>query len=79
MPEASWGGGTGYSYVELLRSNGDYLLVQHHAYAACAHEEIRYDRYRGLPVAATESQLVRYQALLRWHTVQVNRRHECHG
>jgi AcrR family transcriptional regulator len=31
----------GEAYVELLASNRDYLLLQHHAYAACDEEMIR--------------------------------------
>jgi AcrR family transcriptional regulator len=35
----------GLSYIELLHSHRDYLLLQHQAYAACADEDIR-DRVR---------------------------------
>jgi AcrR family transcriptional regulator len=37
----------GHSYVELLHSHRDYLMLQHHAYAACNDIEIR-DRVRAL-------------------------------
>jgi AcrR family transcriptional regulator len=37
----------GNAYVELLRSNRDYLLLQHQGYAACDDEVIR-ERVRGL-------------------------------
>ncbi len=37
----------GASYVELLHSHRDYLMIQHHAYAACDDPEIR-DRVRAL-------------------------------
>jgi AcrR family transcriptional regulator len=35
----------GMAYVELLKTNRDYLMLQHQAYAACNDEEIR-DRVR---------------------------------
>ncbi|MGN6167253.1 MAG: TetR/AcrR family transcriptional regulator [Solirubrobacteraceae bacterium] len=37
----------GHSYVELLHSHRDYLMLQHHAYAACNEPEIR-DHVRAL-------------------------------
>ena len=37
----------GHSYVELLHSHRDYLMLQHQAYAACNDPEIR-DRVRAL-------------------------------
>jgi AcrR family transcriptional regulator len=37
----------GHSYVELLRSDRDYLMLQHQSFAACDDEEIR-DRVRSL-------------------------------
>jgi AcrR family transcriptional regulator len=37
----------GNAYVELLSAHRDYLMLQHHAYAACDDEQIR-DRVRGL-------------------------------
>ena len=40
----------GASYVELLHSDRDYLMLQHQAYAACDDEEIR-ERVRGLYAA----------------------------
>lgn len=40
----------GASYVELLHSHRDYLMLQHHAYAACDDPEVR-DRVRALYAA----------------------------
>ena len=37
----------GHAYVELLGSDRDYLMLQHHSYAACDDEVIR-DRVRAL-------------------------------
>ncbi len=46
LPGADVLNAMGNAYVQLLRTHRDYLMLQHHAYAACNDEQIR-DRVRG--------------------------------
>jgi AcrR family transcriptional regulator len=41
LPDATVLQAMGNAYVEMLRSNRDYLMIQHQAYAACDDETIR--------------------------------------
>jgi AcrR family transcriptional regulator len=47
LPDMGLRQAMGHSYVELLRSNRDYLMLQHQGYAACDDPVIR-DQVRGL-------------------------------